>query len=120
MQTRKLGNQGLEVSAIGFGCMGLSGVYNDPLDQARASDVLKAAYDAGITFFDTAEIYGMQTNEVLVGEGLKGVRDKVVIATKFGFDLDAARAAGRPAGTNSRPEHIKAVADASLKRLGVE
>ncbi len=118
MQTRKLGP--LTVSAIGFGCMGLSGVYNDPLDEGRAADVLKAAYDGGITFFDTAEIYGMQTNEVLVGKGLKAVRDRVVIATKFGFDLDAARAAGRPAGTNSRPDHIKAVADASLKRLGVD
>jgi aryl-alcohol dehydrogenase-like predicted oxidoreductase len=120
MQQRKLGTQGLQVSAIGFGCMGLSGVYNDPLDEARAVDVLRRAVELGYTLFDTAEIYGMQTNEVLVGKGLKGVRDRVVIATKFGFDIDEARRQGRPAGTNSRPEHIRAVADASLKRLGVE
>ena len=119
MQTRKLGTQGLSVSALGFGCMGLSGVYNAPLDEAAAGDVLRAAVDLGYTFFDTAEVYGMQTNEVLVGKGLKDVRDKVVIATKFGFDLDASRA-GRPVGTNSRPEHIREVADASLKRLGVD
>jgi aryl-alcohol dehydrogenase-like predicted oxidoreductase len=118
MQTRKLGP--LSVSAIGFGCMGLSGVYNAPLDEARAGDVLRRAVELGYTFFDTAEIYGMQTNEVLVGNALKDVRDRVVIATKFGFDLDEARRLGRPAGVNSRPEHIREVADASLKRLGVE
>jgi aryl-alcohol dehydrogenase-like predicted oxidoreductase len=100
--------------------MGLSGVYNAPLDEAAAAEVLKAAVDLGYGFFDTAEIYGMQTNEVLVGKGIAGVRDRVVIATKFGFDLDAARAQGRPAGTNSRPEHIREVAEASLKRLGVD
>jgi aryl-alcohol dehydrogenase-like predicted oxidoreductase len=120
MRQRKLGTQGLEVSAIGFGCMGLSGVYNDPLDEARAGEVLRRAVELGYTLIDTAEIYGMQTNEVLVGQGLKDVRDKVVIATKFGFDLEAARSAGRPAGTNSRPEHIRQVAEASLQRLGVE
>lgn len=120
MKTRKLGTQGLEVSAIGFGCMGLSGVYNAPLDEAQATAVLRRALDLGITFFDTAEIYGMTTNEVLVGKGLGEDRHRVRIATKFGFDLEAAHAAGRPAGTNSRPENIRAVADASLKRLGVE
>lgn len=120
MQMRKLGTQGLEVSAIGFGCMGLSGVYQPAAEEAQALAVLSRAVDLGVTFFDTAEIYGMQTNEVLVGDGLRPFRDRVVIATKFGFDLEEARTAGRPAGTNSRPEHIKAVADASLKRLGVE
>ncbi len=120
MKTRKLGTQGLEVSALGFGCMGLSGVYNAPLDQDRATAVLQKALEAGITFFDTAEIYGMTTNEVLVGKGLGEARHRVRIATKFGFDLEAARAAGRPFGVNSRPENIRAVADASLKRLGVE
>ena len=120
MRQRKLGTQGLEVSAIGFGCMGLSGVYNAPLDEARAADVVRRAVELGYTLFDTAEIYGMQTNEVLVGKGLKDVRDRVIIATKFGFDIDEARRQGRPAGTNSRPEHIREVADASLRRLGVE
>lgn len=120
MKTRKLGSQGLEVSAIGLGCMGLSGVYNAPLDEAQATEVFHRALDLGITFFDTAEIYGMTTNEVLVGKGLADARGQVQIATKFGFDLEAARAAGRPAGTNSRPENIRAVADASLTRLGVE
>lgn len=120
MQTRKLGTQGLEVSAIGFGCMGLSGVYNAPLDAGQATAVLRRAVELGITFFDTAEIYGMTTNEVLVGDGLGEARGRVKIATKFGFDLEAARAAGRPIGTNSRPENIQAVADASLKRLGVD
>src|SRR5712671_429481 len=105
MRQRKLGTQGLEVSAIGFGCMGLSGVYNAPLDEARAGDVLRRAVELGYTLIDTAEIYGMQTNEVLVGNGLKDVRDKVAIATKFGFDVDEARRQGRPAGTNSRPDH---------------
>jgi Predicted oxidoreductases (related to aryl-alcohol dehydrogenases) len=120
MKTRKLGTQGLEVSAIGFGCMGLSGVYNAPLDEGRATAVLQKAVEAGITFFDTAEIYGMTTNEVLVSKGLGEARHRLRIATKFGFDLEAARAAGRPTGVNSRPENIRAVADASLKRLGVE
>jgi aryl-alcohol dehydrogenase-like predicted oxidoreductase len=119
MQSRKLGTQGLEVSAIGFGCMGLSGVYGPAPDEAEALKVLHRAVELGVTFFDTAEIYGMTANEVLVGKGLAAVRDRVVIATKFGFDLEASRA-GRPAGTNSRPEHIREVADASLKRLGIE
>jgi aryl-alcohol dehydrogenase-like predicted oxidoreductase len=120
MQTRKLGTHGLEVSAIGFGCMGLSGVYGAPPDEAQALAVLHRAVELGVTFFDTAEIYGRRTNEVLVGKGLKDVRDRVVIATKFGFVLDQAGRASRPQGVDSRPEHIKEVADASLKRLGVE
>ena len=120
MQTRKLGTQGLEVSAIGFGCMGLNAVYGPAPDEAEALKVLARAVELGVTFFDTAEIYGMTANEVLVGKGLAAHRDKVVIATKFGFDLEAAVKAGRPAGTNSRPEHIRDVADASLKRLGIE
>ena len=120
MKTRKLGAQGLEVSAIGFGCMGLSAVYGPAPDEAEALKVLHRAVELGVTFFDTAEIYGMTANEVLVGKGLKDVRDRVVIATKFGFDLDEAVRTGRPAGTNSRPDHIRGVADASLKRLGVD
>lgn len=120
MQTRKLGTQGLEVSAIGLGCMGLTAVYGPGPDEATAVEVLRRAVDLGITFFDTAEIYGRLTNEVLVGKGLQGRRDKVVIATKFGFDLEDAAKAGRPRGTNSRPENIKAVCDASLQRLGVD
>jgi aryl-alcohol dehydrogenase-like predicted oxidoreductase len=120
MQTRKLGTQGLEVSAIGFGCMGLSGVYGSPPDEAQALKVLRRAVELGVTFFDTAEVYGGTTNEVLVGKGLKDARDRVVIATKFGFDLGDAATAGRPRGVDSRPEHITEVADASLKRLGVE
>jgi len=120
MQSRKLGTQGLEVSAIGFGCMGLSGVYQPAAEEAQAIAVLQRAVELGVTFFDTAEIYGMQTNEVLVGKGLKPFLDRVVIATKFGFDLENARQMGRPAGTNSRPDNIRAVADASLQRLGVE
>ena len=120
MNTRKLGTQGLEVSAIGFGCMGLNAVYGPAPDAAQAIAVLHRAVDLGVTFFDTAEVYGMTANEVLVGQGLKGARDKVVIATKFGFDLEAAAKTGRPAGTNSRPDHIRDVADASLKRLGIE
>ena len=120
MKTRKLGTQGLEVSAIGFGCMGLNAVYGPAPDEADALAVLRRAVELGVTFFDTAEIYGMTANEVLVGKGLKDVRDRVVIATKFGFDIEEAIKAGRPAGTNSRPDHIREVADASLKRLGID
>ncbi|MBW8813266.1 MAG: aldo/keto reductase [Caulobacterales bacterium] len=120
MQTRKLGTQGLEVSAIGLGCMGLSAVYGPAPDEAQSLEVLAKAVDLGITFFDTAEVYGRQTNEVLVGKGLAPYRDRVVIATKFGFDLADAAKAGRPRGVDSRPEHVREVTDASLKRLGVE
>ena len=122
MKTRKLGD-GLEVSAIGLGCMGMGQVYGTALETADAHKLLAHAVELGVTFFDTAEVYGPFTNEVLVGEGLKPFRDKVVIATKFGFDI-APEGTGegftRMRGVNSRPEHIRAVAEASLKRLGVE
>ncbi len=122
MKTRKLGD-GLEVSAIGLGCMGMGQVYGTALETADAHKLLARAVELGVTFFDTAEVYGPFTNEVLVGEGLKPFRDKVVIATKFGFDI-APEGTGegftRMRGVNSRPEHIRAVAEASLKRLGVE
>jgi aryl-alcohol dehydrogenase-like predicted oxidoreductase len=116
MQTRKLGNSGLEVSAIGLGCMGMSFSYGPPADIPQMIALLRAAVDKGVTFFDTAEVYGPFTNETLVGEALEPVRDRVVIATKFGFDL---KPDGGPnlGALNSRPEHIKAVAEASLKRL---
>lgn len=116
MQKRVLGN-GLEVSAIGYGCMGLDFAYGSKLGTAESSALLRAAVERGVTFFDTAEVYGPFTNEGLVGDALRPVRDQVVIATKFGFNIvDGAQ---RP-GLNSRPEHIRAVADASLQRLGVE
>ena len=114
MQKRKLG--GLEVSALGLGCMGMSASYGRIPDKQEMISLLRAAVDRGITFFDTAEVYGPFTNEELVGEALAPVRDQVVIATKFGFKLDPS---GQRTwlGTDSRPEHIKEVADASLKRL---
>jgi aryl-alcohol dehydrogenase-like predicted oxidoreductase len=118
METRKLGRGGLEVSALGFGCMGLSQSYGSPLPREEAVALLRAAHDRGVTLFDTAEIYGPFVNEEVVGEALRPVRDAVVIATKFGVDLPPE--GGPPRGTNSRPEHIRAVCDASLKRLGVE
>ena len=118
METRKLGGQGLQVSAIGLGCMGLSWAYGPPPDEAQAVGVLHRAVKLGVTLFDTAEAYGPFVNEELVGKGLREVRDRVVIATKFGFDLTGAPGPSRAA--NSRPEHIREVADASLKRLGVE
>jgi aryl-alcohol dehydrogenase-like predicted oxidoreductase len=112
MQTRKLGKPGLEVSALGFGCMGLSFGLGPATEKSEAIKVIRAAYDGGVTFFDTAEAYGPFKNEELVGEALAPVRDKVVIATKFGFEN------GIPSqGTNSKPERIRAVAEASLKRL---
>ena len=115
MNTRKLGNSGLEVSALGFGCMGLSFGLGRATEKNEAIKVIRAAYDGGVTFFDTAEAYGPFTNEELVGEALAPVRDKVVIATKFGFEN------GIPTqGTNSKPERIRAVAEASLKRLNTE
>jgi len=118
MQSRKLGSQGLEVSEIGFGCMGLTGVYNAAVPEADGLAVLNRAVELGVTFFDTAELYGPFTNEKLVGKALKPVRDRVVIATKFGFKIEPG--ATRPSGTDSRPEHIREVCDASLQRLGVE
>jgi aryl-alcohol dehydrogenase-like predicted oxidoreductase len=112
MQKRKLGRSNLEVSALGFGCMGLSFGFGPALEKNEAIKVIGAAYDGGVTFFDTAEAYGPFTNEELVGEALAPVRDKVVIATKFGFEN------GVPSqGTNSKPKRIRAVAEASLKRL---
>src|SRR4051794_7453338 len=113
MKTRNLGKSGLEVSALGFGCMGLSYGYGPAVDKAHGVQVIRAAVDRGVTFFDTAEIYGPFTNEELVGEALSHVRDRVVIATKFGFKIEN----GKQAGLDSRPVHIKEVAEASLKRL---
>jgi aryl-alcohol dehydrogenase-like predicted oxidoreductase len=122
MKTRELGD-GLKVSAIGLGCMGMGQVYGTALEAADAHKLLARAVELGVTFFDTAEVYGPYTNEVLVGEGLKPFRDQVVIATKFGFDIapeGSGEGFARMRGTDSRPEHIRAVAEASLKRLGVE
>ncbi len=115
MQKRELGNGGLEVSAIGLGCMGLSFGYGPAVDKQQGVSLIRAAVERGVTFFDTAEVYGPFTNEELVGEALGPVRAKVVIATKFGFDLDPNT--GEQRGLNSRPEHIRQVAEASLKRL---
>jgi aryl-alcohol dehydrogenase-like predicted oxidoreductase len=115
MKKRKLGKSGLEVSAIGLGCMGMSFGYGPPKDKKEMISLLHAAVDRGVTFFDTAEVYGPFTNEELVGEGLAPFRERLVIATKFGFKLDPT--SGRSIGVDSRPEHIKAVAEASLKRL---
>jgi aryl-alcohol dehydrogenase-like predicted oxidoreductase len=113
MHKRRLGNSGLEVSALGFGCMGLSFGYGPPVDKQAGVALIRAAVDHGVTFFDTAEVYGPYTNEELVGEALAPVRDRVAIATKFGFRFEG----GKQAGLDSRPEHIKEVAEASLKRL---
>ncbi len=115
MKKRKLGKSGLEVSTIGLGCMGMSFGYGPPKDKREMIALLRAAVERGITFFDTAEVYGPFTNEELVGEGLAPFRKQVVIATKFGFKLDPN--SGRSIGVDSRPEHIKEVAEASLKRL---
>jgi aryl-alcohol dehydrogenase-like predicted oxidoreductase len=115
MKKRKLGKSGLEVSAIGLGCMGMSFGYGPPKDKQEMIALLRAAVERGVTFFDTAEVYGPFTNEGLVGEGLAPFRERVVIATKFGFKLDPK--SGRSIGVDSRPDHIKEVAEASLKRL---
>lgn len=115
MTTRKLGNA-LKVSALGLGCMGMTGVYGTGADKGEMIKLIHAAYDRGVTMFDTAEAYGPFANEALLGEALQPIRDKVVIATKFGFDIDLETGA-RSGGTNSRPEHIKLVAEAALKRL---
>jgi aryl-alcohol dehydrogenase-like predicted oxidoreductase len=114
MQNRKLGKSNLEVSAIGFGCMGLSFGYGPPVEKQQGISIIRAAVERGVTFFDTAEVYGAYTNEELVGEALAPHRKNVTIATKFGFNIDAN---GKQAGLNSRPEHIKEVVEASLKRL---
>ena len=114
MKTRKIG--GLEVSAIGLGCMSMTSAYGPPADRQEMIKLIRAALDRGVTFFDTAEAYGPFANEDLLGEALQPIRSKVVIATKFGFDIDLVTGA-RTGGTNSRPKHIRAVADAALKRL---
>src|SRR5580658_6096059 len=116
MQKRKLGNSNLEVTALGLGCMGMSFSYGPPKDKQEMISLLRSAVDRGITFFDTAEVYGPFTNEELLGEALSPVRDKVVIATKFGFNITPDGGPGSH-GLNSRPEHIRAAADGSLKRL---
>ncbi len=118
MQTRKLGNSNLEVSALGLGCMGMSFSYGPPADKQEMISLIRAAVERGVTFFDTAEVYGPFTNEQLVGEALAPLRDQVVIATKFGFKLDP-NGGSQWIGLDSRPEHIKQVAEASLKRLRV-
>lgn len=113
METRVLGRSGLEVSALGFGCMGLSSGYGPAVSREEGIGIIRAAVDAGVTLFDTAEVYGPFTNEELVGEALAPVRDRVVIATKFGFKIED----GRQAGLDSRPAHIRDVAETSLRRL---
>ena len=123
MQKRKLGKSGLEVSAVGLGCMGMSFSYGPPKDKKEMTSLLRAAVERGVTFFDTAEVYGPFINEELVGEALAPLRGQVVIATKFGFDLspdfDPRGMKGTP-GLNSRPEHIKQAVEGSLKRLKIE
>ena len=119
MLKRKLGHSGLEVSEIGFGCMSFAPIYGPTVSQSEAVTLIREAFDSGVTLFDTAEAYGPFTNEEIVGEALQPIRDKVVIATKFGFDIDLETGV-RKGGTNSRPEHIKAVVEASLKRLKIE
>lgn len=116
MKKRTLGKSGLEVSALGLGCMSMSALYGPPADKVEMIKLIRTAYDRGVTMFDTAESYGPFANEELVGEALQPIRDKVVIATKFGFDIDL-ETGKRSGGTNSKPEHIKRVADACLKRL---
>jgi aryl-alcohol dehydrogenase-like predicted oxidoreductase len=118
MQKRKLGKSNLEVSALGLGCMGMSFGFGPAMDKQEGISLIRAAVERGVTFFDTAEVYGPFTNEELVGEALAPLREQVVIATKFGFKLDPVT--GKQAGLDSRPEHIKEVAEASLKRLRTE
>jgi aryl-alcohol dehydrogenase-like predicted oxidoreductase len=119
MKKRKLGNSNLEVSALGLGCMGMSFSYGPPKDKKEMTSLLRAAVERGVTFFDTAEVYGPYTNEELVGEALAPFRKQVVIATKFGFDLSGSDTRPGAAGLNSRPEHIKQAVEGSLKRLKV-
>ena len=118
MQKRKLGKSGPEISALGFGCMGMSFGYGPPKDRQEMIALLRSAVERGVTFFDTAEVYGPFTNEELVGEALSPFRGKVIIATKFGFKLDPAT--GKQIGLDSRPGHIREVAEASLRRLRVD
>ncbi len=119
MQERKLGRRGLDVSALGLGCMGLSHAYGRPVEKQAGIALVRAAVNRGVTFFDTAEVYGPFVNEELVGEALAPFRGQVVIATKFGFDIDS-QTGERRGGVNSRPEHVRAVAEASLRRLRVD
>src|SRR5579859_995685 len=119
MQKRTLGKSNLEVSALGLGCMGMSFGYGPPADKQEMLSLLRTAVERGITFFDTAEVYGPFTNEELLGEALSSLRDKVVIATKFGFHLNPDGSPGWK-GLNSRPERIRQVAEASLKRLRID
>jgi len=116
MKKRKLGTQGLEVSALGLGCMGLNFGYGTVTDKKEAIELIREAFDFGVTFFDTAEVYGPYTNEEVVGEAIAPFRKDVVVATKFGFNIQD----GKMAGLNSRPEHIRKAVEGSLKRLGVE
>jgi len=118
MQKRELGRSGLEVSAIGLGCMGISQSYGTPLPREQGVRLIRDAVERGVTFFDTAEVYGPFANEEVVGEALRPVRDQVVIATKFGFDIDPATRAN--SGVDSRPEHIREAVEGSLRRLGIE
>src|SRR5271157_4168495 len=118
MKTRKLGNSNLEVSAIGFGCMGLNFGYATSLSKDEGIALIRAAAERGVTFFDTAEVYGTFTNEEMVGAALQPMRDQVVIAIKFGFNIDPETK--KQAGRDSRLEHIREVCDASLKRLGID
>jgi aryl-alcohol dehydrogenase-like predicted oxidoreductase len=120
MEKRKLGKSNLEASALGLGCMGMSFSYGPPKEKQEMTSVLRAAVERGITFFDTAEVYGPYLNEELVGEALAPYRGKVVIATKFGFDLSGSDSRPGAAGLNSRPEHIKQAVEGSLKRLRVD
>src|SRR5437763_683191 len=117
MQKRQLGNSNLEVSAIGLGCMGMSFGYGPAADKQEMISLIRSAVERGVTFFDTAEVYGPFTNEELVGEALAPVREQVVIATKFGFEFDSNR---QQRGLNSRPEQIKQAVEGSLGRLGVD
>src|SRR5947209_13330395 len=117
MQKRTLGNNNLEVSALGYGCMGLDAAYSQPLPRPKGIRIIRAAFERGVTFFDTAEAYGPFTNEELVGEALGPFREQVVIATKFGFGSNPD---GTRYGLDSRPEHIREVVDAMLQRLKVE
>src|ERR1700740_3350071 len=117
MKKRKLGKSNLEVSAIGLGCMGMSFGYGPAADKKEMISLIRSAVERGVTFFDTAEVYGPFDNEELVGEALTPLRDQVVIATKFGFTFDAE---GRQSGLSSQPEHIRRAVDGSLRRLGTE
>ncbi len=120
MQKRKLGNSNLEVSAMGLGCMGMSFSYGPPKDKKEMAALLATAVERGVTFFDTAEVYGPYTNEELVGEALAPFRKGLVIATKFGFDLSGTDHRPGAAGLNSKPDHIKLAVEGSLKRLKIE